>query len=566
MGDGESPPYWEPPATIIHRSRRSSSPFLNSSLAIVLLPSLALLFIFVAAVSFATFTGQNSKPNSHTSKPISVKRSWDSLNIVLVLLALLCGVFASRRNDDESSLRNTSSGLENSATQHQFSAAQSHQNVDFSDRKIYAPPTVRPATGVSRLRSINSYPDLRQEESSWENAGNERLRFFDDFDLNKFYPLSTDYVHRRRHDYETDGDVSSVKDIPIDTFVLHSKQDSPSPPRSPPRNHPPPPPPSPPTPPASHNVPKRTYQTLPVKEKIVKSAIPNPPPQPIPSPAPRNVQGDKKRREDRRKSNATKEIASAIALLYNQRKWRRGLTVKQNNETSAESLPPQIIPPASPPPPPPPPLPPPPSVFHNLFKIGSKSKKIHSMSAPPQPPPPPVYFTPGSRRKNQEFSQLTSQVLPPPPISVNSGQRTSISAGKPPVPVRPKNFYNRGEDANKGGQSPLTQIPPPPPPPFPLPEMTFVGHDDFVQIRSVHSSRCSSPQLEDVDMPSNRKASEEINGGNRSGPSMSFPGPDVNVKADTFIARHHNGWRLEKLNSWRERQRVDPGPWPPKDP
>lgn len=40
------------------------------------------------------------------------------------------------------------------------------------------------------------------------------------------------------------------------------------------------------------------------------------------------------------------------------------------------------------------------------------------------------------------------------------------------------------------------------------------------------------------------------------------PSPDVNAKADTFIARHHHGWKLEKLNSWREKHNVGPPPGP----
>lgn len=40
------------------------------------------------------------------------------------------------------------------------------------------------------------------------------------------------------------------------------------------------------------------------------------------------------------------------------------------------------------------------------------------------------------------------------------------------------------------------------------------------------------------------------------------PTPDVNAKADTFIARHHHGWKLEKLNSWREKHNVGPPPGP----
>ena len=34
------------------------------------------------------------------------------------------------------------------------------------------------------------------------------------------------------------------------------------------------------------------------------------------------------------------------------------------------------------------------------------------------------------------------------------------------------------------------------------------------------------------------------------------PNPDVNINADSFIARLHDGWRPEKLNSMREKQKM----------
>ena len=40
------------------------------------------------------------------------------------------------------------------------------------------------------------------------------------------------------------------------------------------------------------------------------------------------------------------------------------------------------------------------------------------------------------------------------------------------------------------------------------------------------------------------------------GGSMFCPILDVNIKADSFIARLHDGWRLEKLNSMREKQKM----------
>ena len=34
------------------------------------------------------------------------------------------------------------------------------------------------------------------------------------------------------------------------------------------------------------------------------------------------------------------------------------------------------------------------------------------------------------------------------------------------------------------------------------------------------------------------------------------PSPDVNIKADSFTARLHDGWRLQKVNYMREKQKM----------
>lgn len=113
-------------------------------------------------------------------------------------------------------------------------------------------------------------------------------------------------------------------------------------------------------------------------------------------------------------------------------------------------------------------------------------------------------------------------------------------------------YYEREENLNVGSQSPLIPIPPPPPPPqFKMREVKFEARGDFVRIRTAHSSRCSSPELEDVDFPS--ESPSAMNGGNSAG-SVFCPSPDVNTKADTFIARLRDEWRLEKMNSVREKQ------------
>lgn len=103
--------------------------------------------------------------------------------------------------------------------------------------------------------------------------------------------------------------------------------------------------------------------------------------------------------------------------------------------------------------------------------------------------------------------------------------------------------------------------PPPPPPPFKMPDFNFVARGDFVRIRSAHSSRCSSPELEDVDVMS-VKSSDAIHGSDSVGPSVFCPSPDVNLKAANFIARLKDEWRLEKMNSMKEKHKPGHGPGP----
>ncbi|GAB4845664.1 hypothetical protein Ancab_039065 [Ancistrocladus abbreviatus] len=155
------------------------------------------------------------------------------------------------------------------------------QLFEFADiQRICALRIIQLAAGVPRLRrSTTSYPDLRQEYLMWETANNKRLRFFDDFDLDRFYPLSSDHFHQRQKRTEMDDEESSLREISVDTFSVHSKRHSPLPPPISPLCSPPPPPPPP-------QQPKRTYQTLPRKENIAKSTMPNPQPPRLPPPPP----------------------------------------------------------------------------------------------------------------------------------------------------------------------------------------------------------------------------------------------------------------------------------------
>lgn len=512
------PPFWQPPATLTRRPRhRPSSPLLNSSLLIIILPTISLLFIVFVIPWIPQLLPHNiiNKPINapQNQKAISVKKSWDSLNIILVLLAILCGVFAKRKDDSLNSISDqisdsrtallntttSSSGgagatvlLQRSKTMmhniHQPSSSGLQQWFEYShqQRITTSPLNNPPATGISRLRrTVSSDPYMRY------NTGNSQFRFFDDLDISKFYPKE-----------EQLEEVEKREDLPSPVI---------SPPQTPPRNPPAPPAPPPPPPPPAKQ--RRTFQTLPRRE------VPPSPPPPPPPPPPQQLPcgREEKKRISRKRMNATKEIATAIVHLYSHRKRKRRQKLRRNFENednpSCSHIQSQLFPPPSPPPPPPPLPPNPSSVFHNWFKKGSKSKKIHSFSAIPTPPPPP------------------------PPTSQKA-------AGKPPLPTR----------RETGNESPIYGIPPPPPPPpFKVSKMKFtpVG-GGYVKVQSAQSSRCGSPELDGEDDA--MSVSREMNGqhGERAS-SVTCPSPDLNIKADSFIARHHDGWRLEKLNSWREK-------------
>lgn len=89
-------------------------------------------------------------------------------------------------------------------------------------------------------------------------------------------------------------------------------------------------------------------------------------------------------------------------------------------------------------------------------------------------------------------------------------------------------------------------------------EMKFKIHGDFVSIRSAQSSVCNSPNREDVDFSSMQESLEEMDGGEVVGPVF-FPSPDVNAKADSFISRLKDEWRMEKVSSSDGRGKIGQG-------
>ncbi|KAL8243066.1 hypothetical protein R6Q59_009324 [Mikania micrantha] len=593
--DPDSPPtFWFQPPTATNRRRK---PPIDPVVLIILIPILAVLFLFFFLPPFLSHT-------SHILKPGSVKSTWDSINIFLVLFAILCGVLA-RRNDDASSTGDVNGFVAEGGNNVQTSGPW----IGFSDRKV--------VPGLLR-RNSSSYPDFRQEPL-WENRQNpDRNRSFDDFgvDLNSspasryhnelsrrseierenFYrpsPVSGG-VHRRSRRSESDQvGISDEKEIVVDTFEVTAN--APELREQPPVKTAPSPPQQPPPPPisvSSANSKRHSFRSVGKNVKVdvppetesnetdkMRSYDPPPPPPPPPTREVRVHRSHHKHRKlERKVSDATKEIATAITSLYNQRKRKNKRKLK-NITGSSDSSPPSVHsirsefeqPPPAPPPPPPPP--PPPSVFQNLFKKGGKHKKIHSVPAtisrtvpPPPPPPPPssifnnLFKSVGQSKrshappssimhtlsktgtKSKRFNSNPTAIPPPPERPPQN--RRGTSKGKPPLPTKTSSYYDRDDFLPSGSQSPLIPLPPPPPP-FKVKAMKFELRGDFVKIWSTHSSVCSSPDRDDVEFSSTMINDGYSSSGLGSGP-MFYPSPDVNAKAENFISRLKDEWRTEK--------------------
>lgn len=496
------PPFWLPTSDgLRHRIRRSSSLFLNSGLLLILLLAIALFFIFILLPPFLSFTSQIFRPHL-------VKKSWDSLNLVLVLFAIACAFLNRNQNSNEDpSISNASqeANKSNPSTPHPW--------YEYSDR------TANNSTTKYRLRSSSSYPDLRQESACV--AEDERWRFCDDTHISNYHFPGSDQLHRRhpRREPQEEYSETKTKTIAVDTFVVSREEvssDSPPPthtPPSPPPQPTPPPTPTPTPPPPSKSV-KRTakrtsYEALGHHEKTENEK-------------PRREESEEQKsygeRNEKKRSPGSSATKDFLISLTRKKKKRRQKSVENFDSIlssqPSSSLP--LYPPPSPPPPPPPLPPPPSSVFHNLFSSKkTKTKKVHSVPAPPPASPP---------------------ASPPP---------RARTARKPPLPAKTSIF---DENVRSGNESPLVPIPPPPPPPppFKMPEWKFVVQGDFVRIKSDTSSRSGSPDLDET----------ETDGGDPTAtpPPMFCPSPDVDTKADTFIARFRANLKLEKMNSIKQKR------------
>ncbi|XVF86849.1 hypothetical protein PTKIN_Ptkin18bG0075100 [Pterospermum kingtungense] len=525
---------------IHHRRRRQpSSLFFNTGILIFFLLVIAFAFVFFIIPLFLSFT-------SKIFKPQLVKKSWDSVNLVLVLFAIICG-FLSKTNNSSNGNNDTPRAYEPVRRSNPSTPRQWYDYPSSSDRTAY--------NSLRRLRSISSYPDLRQEEDTWRD---DHWRFYDDTHL-------YNYRSRSRREHDREQLLYNTKDIAVDAVHVSTTPPSPSPPPA----APPSPPPaavtaSPPRPPLSpppqppnviRRKLKRTYEDVEPKEKSerkevvynelkMKHSLPPPAPAPAlpppspppPPPPPPLISGSGKRSNKSEKKRGTKEF---LISLRRKKKKQRQRSVENLDEFFNLATLPLYLPPSPPPPPPPPPLP---SFYQNMFSSKkNKARKNHSI--------PPALEARASKREPQK-----------PPVATQ----------KPPLPVKISNINNVDESIESGNESPLNRIPPPPPPPpFKIQPWKFEVQGDYVRLKSINSSRSASPDLDDplsgeaspsLSLDGNKTG--EIDGGESTAGPLFCPSPDVNTKATKFIERFRAGLKLEKNNSIRGRSNLGPEPGP----
>ncbi|KAK6911937.1 Protein of unknown function DUF761, plant [Dillenia turbinata] len=587
-------PFWLQSSNSLRRrdrrnGRRSppSTLFLNSGSFVVFLIFTALFLIFFVIPSLRSF-------KAHVFKPQTVKKSWDSLNLVLVLFAIICG-FLGRNNEDNNVSKNRIRNMNKSSDEEDDisnNLSQNRQKSDYllnqtqwfsySDHQLGNSSSfgVSSTTGLALRRNSSSYPDLRLEPP-WV-SGDNRRRFFDDTHMGNYRNMpsfsGSDHLH---HIYKH-GDVGEEKeeisdhvriireDISSITHLPPSTTGSESSPEVNERGKQIPTvyqtlprktdkielevkrekikksQPSPSLPPhtmisesSTANAPtllRRDKTEMLVKREKQKKSQPPPPPPPPPSPPPTPPLPEKFESGPKSSKKRSKDFSTSFYQQTKKKKKQRQKSV-ENFEKLLSAFTPKTKsktrPPPSPPPPPPPP--PPPSVFHNLFS----SKK--------------------SKTKKNSTDPLQQNSYP-------SKSSTTISqiAREPPLPQKSTAIVTETEDnLGIGNESPLIPIPPPPPP-FKTPYWSFVVQGDYVRLKSFDNSRSNSP--------------ETVEGGDGADPPstpprtahMQFcPSPDVDTKADTFIARFKAGLRLEKINSIKEKQDLGlegAGPSPGPDP
>lgn len=288
-----------------------------------------------------------------------------------------------------------------------------------------------------QTRSVSDQTTRNNESGSFA--------IFDEFDFTINSPPASQIVQSGVN--EVGSDDCNIKVIPVDTCVLGPAQSSA---KAPPL----------PSNPAKSR-PRRSLESVsPAKKQhefvnIQSSILLRPPPPEHRQPHEINNTNIAK------KSGAGKEIATAIVSLlkHTKRKTKHMTTNKNQKNTLSPPTKPAI------------PLPPP-SVFHNMFRKATRTRRIHS------------------------------EASASPPRSSSVGVKTKLFDSKPPLPKK-------------------------------------------MQSNQV---ALEYPEIRNVDLWSTMGSHDDVREGNQLGGSVLCPSPDVNVKADRFIARLRGEWKSDNMD------------------
>ncbi|GJW80261.1 pollen-specific leucine-rich repeat extensin-like protein 1 [Tanacetum coccineum] len=449
-------------------------------------------------------------------KPNLVKRSWDSINLLLVLVALLFGFLSRNISNDEKVILD-----------HGF---------DLSQREL--PPGApvmyddNVAFGLRKQRGSSSYPDLRELSPPWNHSARDPWRFSDDTHLRYYDVMESDRSYSRKW-----------KGLPEFQENLNFPAEKPPEMSS-----------LPPQPPVVKKK-NRVYHNVGNEDVVEKKLLPeNELPEKNGGRGERKRGGGEKRRarsseprrilspviipvaepslppsdsplNDRKRSggNGAKDFFTSF-YHKKKNKLHRGRSVDSLGLLLHHSEPPAVkfrlsASSSSPS-----------LVSQNSFssKKEKRKKNVSVTLAPPvQPPPPPP--------------------LPPPRPTV--ARVAPFVTDKPRVPMM-FNGFSGIDDSSSGGDSPMKKIPPPPPlPPFKMPDWKFAVEGDFVRLQSTLSSRSASPDGDEA-----RSPSSDVDVMTAMTPPLFSSSPDVDNEADSFIARFRAGLKLERMS------KLGPGP------
>lgn len=599
-GDEDWTPFWEQDTVDRRRTdrlrHRATSMFFSSGLLVIVLIAMAvffLVFVVPSAISFTTLV----------FKPINVRKSWDSINVVLVLFALVFGFLSRNQNEDNYSTPKHSTRFDeidysesrtelkrsNPTTPHQwygYSPREGRKSNPSTPHEWHGYSDSGNAFGGGLRRTYSSYPDLR----GWSNdlPYNDPWRFNDDTVVETYRRSESGKLHLLRrgsfHGIEQSQDLQNsaeIKNVEIKNVVhlepnvnLPMKEPSPDPPPPPqqPILPPQPPPQAEPEAELPAEQPKIQQKTRrisqsggqkgerrrkkrenPAEEKKAieeepRTPPPPPPPPPLPPASYYMEQSSSKLDKKRSGANATKEFLNS---LYHKKKKKKQRAKSTDNLDSLIHQPqPNTshfhVPPPSPPPPPPPPPPP----FFHLFSSKKDKKKRTSESHNSKPAPlsanrPPIS---AAREKQTAYSAAREN---------HSTYSSASTSNKNTRAVKIRSYESVYENPIRAEESPVMRIPLPPPPPPPPPQYykpawKFVVQGDYVRMDSFSSSEPS-----DVDSDVTPTASAGGGGSPVFPPSPLFcPSPDVDTKAERFISRFRAGLKLEKINSLRKQEEL----------